>query len=99
MMNGMPAQESPAQDESSQGGGLSELVFDIQKQMVALLSVIDKSQAVDPQSKAELAQIIQQYRAFVKEKLGAPQGQGEQGPEPQQSLPPEAGANPNARPM
>lgn len=97
MMNGMPAQEAPAPEAG--GGGLPDLVFDIQKQLVALLGVLDKSGAVDPGSKAELASIIQSYRAFVKEKLGAPQGQPEGEPSAPQNMAPEAGANPNARPM
>jgi hypothetical protein len=96
MENGMPAQEQSAQEG---GEGISDVVFNIQSQLVALLQTLDQSGVGDPQAKAELAQIIQAYRNFVKEKLGASPGKPEASPAAPQSLPPEAGANPNARPM
>lgn len=84
MMNGMPTQEGQApQNQES----VPDLASGIQTQLASLLEAIDI-----PQAKAALAQIIEQYGNFVEKLSGG-------SPEPQASVAPEAGANPNARPM
>jgi hypothetical protein len=102
MMNGMPKAEDPSQEpqESSGGGGAAQLVSGVHTQLMALMDMLDKSPSVGPEDKEALGQIISQYQSFVQNNLGSAPGQKPQAGPPQPgSTSPEAGANPNARPM
>jgi|DEB0MinimDraft_3_1074331.scaffolds.fasta_scaffold01273_12 hypothetical protein len=52
-------------------GGVKELVSNVHDQMVQLLDVLDQSQVASPEDKQVLANILQQYRSFVGQSLGA----------------------------
>jgi hypothetical protein len=105
MMNGMPkdpqAADAPApQGDQPQGsGGAAQIVSGIHTQLMALMDMLDKSPSIGDESKQALGEIIAQYQSFVKNDLGSAPGQKPPAaPQPAVSSP-EAGANPNARPM
>jgi len=73
-MKGMPAEApAPQQPEQPAQGGASQLVSDIHDKMSKLMGAVSQSGAVDESDKAKLAQVIQQYEAFVNGLGGAKQ--------------------------
>jgi hypothetical protein len=88
-----PAQEAPKKNPK-------DLVVGINSDLMQLVDMLSSNPATKAEAQ-EGAQIVQAYQSLV-EKLGqapgqqAPEEAGPKGPAP---VSPEAGANPNARPM
>ncbi len=68
----MPEQEAPAQES----GGATGLVTQIHSNMMDLSDMFDKSPAIPPEDKQELAGLIQGFQALV-DKLGQAPGQSQ----------------------
>lgn len=94
-----PAPEgAPEQAPASGGqGAASQMITGIQSEMKKLGSVLEKA-GVAPEALQEYSGLIQGFESFIEKLAGGGDDQGP--PKPPQSVSsPEAGGNPNARPM
>lgn len=99
MMQPMPQgapDPSQAPDAAPQdgGGGPAKLISDIQDGMKKLGSLLEQSGAAEPEELQEYSQLIQGFESFIENLMSG----GGQKAAPATSSP-EAGGNPNARPM
>lgn len=93
------AAAKPAPGGAPQGGA-AQLVSGIHTQLMQLMDLASKSPAIAPEEKQELGSIITQYQDFVQNVLGSAPGAkpAPKAPQAPGSVPPEAGASPNAKP-
>jgi hypothetical protein len=96
----MPPEQMQADDAGASQSDPRELVSGIHTQLMALMDLMDKTESVTPEDKQALASIISQYQNFVSQNLGDGAQSAPQEPASARgNVSPEAGANPNARPM
>jgi hypothetical protein len=95
-------QASPDSPSKAPQKSPADLVSGINSDLNSLMQLLASAKGVvSDQEKQALGAIIQSYQQFV-EGLSSPQGEQQapaQAPAPQATVSPEAGANPNARPM
>jgi hypothetical protein len=86
-----PAAE-PAPADDSGAGSASQVVVEVQQGLSQLMDLMDKSQIVSPEEKAQFGQIMGAYQDFVHNVLGAaPGGKPQAAPAPKGQVPMEAG--------
>jgi len=101
MMHPMAPQGAPDQapnEGAAQGGGASQLIQDIHSGMQKFGSLLEKSGAVGPDKLKAVAALIGQFEDLIESLDGG----GDQATRPEAPgavSSPEAGGNPNARPM
>ena len=72
-------------------GTLKDSAVQVHDSMINLLEGLQESGA-DPETLKGMAQVVQNYRNFVSENLGAPEGAQQEQPPVQGTTTPEAGA-------
>lgn len=98
-----PAQGSPDPSQQGQGPGkASQLVASIHDGLMQLMDMVNKA-GIKP-AEAALAKLIQGFESLVENELGSggeqeQPGAPDESQQPPGSASPEAGGNPNARPM
>ena len=103
MMQAMPPEGAPvqpeAQAEGGGGGAATQLITGIQSGMKKLGGLLEKSGVGSPEQMEAYSALIAQYEQLMESIVGG--GGAEQGakPAPAATSTPEAGSNPNARPM
>lgn len=98
MQSEAPAPEEQAPDQGG-GGAASQLITGIQSDMKKLGSVLEKSGAVGPDDLQSYSSLIQGFESFIEKIAGGGEESAAAGPQAQSVSSPEAGSNPNARPM
>lgn len=93
----MPAPQAAPGPQAPQKAP-KDLVVGINSDMMQLQDMLSSSPATQDEAKA-MAGLVSQYQALVESLGQAPGAPKPEAPAPQGALPPEAGANPNARPM
>ncbi len=99
MEQGMPAGPAP----EAAGGDVGQLLVDTDKNL-ALLAKAAGGGGMPPELAEGFAQVSEQFRALLDAAMQASEGgappPGPKGPQPAQGMAsPEAGGNPNAKPM
>lgn len=93
-------QGAPTGPAAPKEGGAANLVTDINSNLMKLMEMVQSTPAVSPEEKQQLGSIITEYQAFVQGLGEAPGAKKPQAaPQAPSSVPVEAGANPNARPL
>lgn len=100
-MPAAPAMMAPQGSAPDQGApSAAKLVTDINSGLMQLMDLVQKTPSISDQEKQALGEIIQHYQDFVQQLAQGPQAEPDADEaQPGGSVSPEAGANPNARPM
>lgn len=90
---GAPDEQAPAQD----GGGAAALISTLQSDMKKLGALLEKSGVGGDEAMQEYAALISAFEGFIEKLMSGEEEPAK--PEPTGAGAPEAGGNPNARPM